>query len=165
MIREASIENERDAGAIVGIYNHYIENTIITFEETPVTANEMRSRISETVNGGFPWLVWEQEDEGVVGYAYAGIWKGRCAYRHSMETTVYLDPAVTGGGIGTQLYRSLLERLDDLSVHAVMGGIALPNTASIALHEKLGFSQVAHFKELGRKFGKWIDVGYWQRLG
>lgn len=108
-----------------------------------------------------PWLVALQGD-AVAGYAFATKWKGRCAYRFSVETTVYLDDAVRGNGIGTALYRDLLARLTSMGFHTAIGGIALPNDASVRLHEKLGYRKVAHFQQTGFKFGKWIDVGYWQ---
>ena len=108
-----------------------------------------------------PWLVAEQTDQ-VIGYAYASKWKERCAYRYSVESTVYLDPSFTGQGIGTKLYEALLAILQRNSIHIVIGGIALPNPASVALHERLGFNKVAHFKEVGYKFNRWVDVGYWE---
>lgn len=135
-------------------------HSAITFEERPVAPDEMTQRIAEVLEG-LPWLVWEEDGE-VGGFAYASKWKGRCAYRYSVESTVYLDPAATGKGIGLHLYRLLLANLRQQEVHTVIGGIALPNEASVALHEKLGFQKVAHFKEVGRKMEKWIDVGYWQ---
>jgi len=159
MIRKAETV---DAKTICGIYNHYVENTIITFEEQPVTVADMANRIRE-VTASFPWLVFERNRE-VVGFAYASRWKSRCAYRYSVESTVYLAPEVTGHGIGRQLYRELILALCDRAIHSVIGGIALPNPASIALHEKLGFEKVAHFTEVGRKFDQWIDVGYWELI-
>lgn len=150
-----------DAGAIADIYNHYIRETVVTFEEAPVTAAAMEARLEETVAEGLPWLV--AEDDGVVaGYAYASKWKGRCAYRFSVEVTVYLAPEAAGAGLGSRLYESLFEALRARSFHVVIGGIALPNAASVALHEKMGMTKVAHFSEVGYKFGNWVDVGYWQ---
>ncbi|HEV8248126.1 MAG TPA: GNAT family N-acetyltransferase, partial [Polyangiaceae bacterium] len=99
---------------------------------------------------------------GIVGYAYATRWRTRPAYRFSTEITVYLDPECRRLGIGSRLYEELLAKLQARGVHAAMAGIALPNEASVALHEKFGFSKVAHFKEVGFKFNTWIDVGYWQ---
>ena len=151
-----------DAEAIAPIYGHYVLNTTISFEEQPVPPSEMAQRIDEVLSASLPWLVAER-DGAVVGYAYAGKWKGRCAYRHSVESSVYVDPAFTGRGIGRQLYQVLLELLRERSIHVVIGGIALPNAASVALHEAMGFSKVAHFREVGYKFGQWIDVGYWQK--
>ena len=150
-----------DATAIAEIYNHYVRETVVTFEETQVSAAEMAQRIAD-VGACFPWLVWD--DEGVVGYAYASAWKTRSAYRFSVETTIYLAPGHDGRGIGSQLYRALLAELKTRSVHTVIGGVALPNPASIALHEKLGFRKIAHFAEVGWKLGRWVDVGYWQLI-
>jgi len=100
----------------------------------------------------------------LLGYCYASKWKGRCAYRYSVESTVYLSPDATGKGIGSKLYGTLLAELRQRQFHTVIGGIALPNPASVALHEKLGFEKVAQFRQVGNKFGRWIDVGYWQLL-
>lgn len=158
MIRTATAG---DADAIARIYNHYVANTIITFEEQAVSSEEMAARIAEVAAASPPWLVAEQ-DGRVVGYAYASKWKGRCAYRFSAECTVYLDPDCVGRGYGTQLYESLFAALRERGMHAVIGGVALPNPASVALHEKLGMRKVAHFGEVGYKFERWIDVGYWQ---
>ena len=151
-----------DAPAIVRIYNFYIRETVVTFEEEPVTAAEMADRIA-AVTALYPWLVWE-EAGAIAGYAYATPWKSRTAYRHSVEATVYLDLEMVGKGLGTSLYRALLQELRQLNVHTVIGGAALPNAASVALHEKLGFTKVAEFPEVGRKHGKWVDVAYWQMV-
>ncbi len=149
-----------DASSISEIYNHYVRHTPITFEEIPVAPGDMRSRILK-ITSALPWLVCE-EDRKLVGYAYASKWKERSAYRHSVEATVYLHPAAAGKGKGTELFSALLADLRARQAHCVMGGVALPNPASIALLEKFGFRKVAHFKEVGYKFGRWIDVGYWQ---
>jgi L-amino acid N-acyltransferase YncA len=159
-IRTATAE---DGAALASIYNHYISNTIVTFEEAALSAADMSARVAEISAAQLPWLV-AQSSAGVCGFAYASRWKGRCAYRYSVESTVYLDPAAVGRGLGTALYSRLLDRLEELGCHAVIGGIALPNAASIALHEKLGMRKVAHFAEVGFKFGHWVDVGYWQRV-
>jgi len=95
---------------------------------------------------------------------HASKWKGRCAYRFSVEATVYLKTGKLGKGIGTKLYTALLNDLRKRNIHAVIGGIALPNKESQYLHEKFGFKKVAHFTEVGYKFNKWIDVGYWELL-
>lgn len=158
MIRGAA---HRDFEDIARIYNHYVLNAIATFEEEPISAGEMAGRREAIESAGLPWLVAEQGGQ-VVGYAYAGKWSGRCSYRFSVESTVYVDPAAVGRGVGTALYKVLLDTLRDKSVHVVIGGIALPNAASVALHERLGFRKVAHFREVGFKFNQWIDVGYWQ---
>jgi phosphinothricin acetyltransferase len=159
MLRECT---EHDARRIADIYNYYVKNTIITFEEEPVMPATMLQRILD-IMAVYPWLVYE-EDGDIVGYAYADRWKSRCAYRHAVETSIYLDMTNRGQGIGTCLYSALLDSLKALSVHSIIGGIALPNTASVALHEKFGFEKVAHFKEVGWKFNAWVDVGYWELL-
>jgi phosphinothricin acetyltransferase len=158
MIRPATAN---DVEAIARIYNHYILNAIATFEEEPVSGSEIGGRIEAVEAAGLPWLASERDGQ-VVGYAYAGKWGGRCSYRFSVESTVYVDPAALGQGVGTALYRALLAALRDRSIHVVIGGIALPNPASVALHERLGFKKVAHFREVGFKFNQWIDVDYWQ---
>lgn len=154
---------ERDAGAIADIYNHYVLETIATFEEEAVSAAEMARRIRGVLDLPLPWLVAE-DDGRLLGYAYAVRWRARFAYRFSVESTIYLMPGQDGRGIGSQLYEALFSVLRDSGIHAVMGGIALPNPASIALHEKQGMKQVARFQAVGFKFGRWIDVGYWQKV-
>jgi phosphinothricin acetyltransferase len=152
---------ESDAQAIADIYNHYIKNTVITFEEQTISQNDIGERIEKVIGSGLPWLV--AEDNGaVIGYAYASKWNARSAYRHTVEISVYLSTASVSKGWGTQLYKAIFEILWQKSIHAVVGGITLPNPASIALHEKFGMKKVAHFKEVGYKFGQWLDVGYWQ---
>lgn len=154
----------KDAPAIANIYNYYILETTATFEETIISADEMASRIKATIALDLPWLVAENEDETVIGYAYASKWKGRCAYRFSVETTVYLAPDQSGKGLGRQLYERLFAELKSRDYHVVIGGITLPNPASVALHEKMGLTHMGTFKEVGYKFGRWIDVGYWQKI-
>jgi phosphinothricin acetyltransferase len=160
MLRAATIA---DAAAIAGIYNYHVLNTIVTFEEEMVATADMAQRITETNAAELPWLAWA-EDGAVLGYAYASKWKSRCSYRFSVESTVYLANTATGRGIGTQLYGALIATLKPKGIHAIIAGVSLPNPASVALHEKLGFAKVAHFKEVGWKFAQWIDVGYWERL-
>jgi L-amino acid N-acyltransferase YncA len=157
MIRDVRLS---DAEAICGIYNRYIKDTTITFEETPLTAEEMAVRI-KSITEKYPWLVY-LENETVIGFTHATKWKERSAYRYSVETGIYLDPEYTGRGIGAKLKEALLEKLKEKSVHSVICGIALPNPASVALCEKFGFEKIAHFKEVGFKLNKWVDVGYWE---
>lgn len=160
MIRSATTA---DADAIARIYNHYIANTIITFEEEQVSAEQMAGRIGDVLSAPLPWLVVEQSGE-VFGYAYADKWKTRSAYRFSVEITVYLKREFFCQGWGSRLYEALFATLKKRGIHVVIGVIALPNAGSITLHEKLGLKKVAHFEEVGFKFGKWIDVGYWQKV-
>lgn len=157
-IRSAS---PADAAVICAIYNPYIATTAITFEEEAVAEPDMAQRIADVEAAGLPWLVAEVGGK-VVGYAYATKWRVRPAYRYSVESTVYVDRAFIGQGIGRALYEVLLDELRRLGLHLVIGGIALPNEGSIGMHEKLGFRKVAHFAEVGMKFGRRIDVGYWE---
>ena len=157
MIRTATAA---DAGAIAAIYNHYVTSTTITFEEESVTQADMASRIA-SVSAQLPWYVYEH-DGAVTGYAYATPWRVRSAYRFSVETTVYVAPGCARQGIGLQLYSALIDALRCRGIQVVLGGIAQPNPASVALHETLGFEKAAHFKRVGRKFEQWIDVGYWE---
>ena len=159
MIREVK---STDGAEIAEIYNYYILNTTVTFEEEAITATDMAGRIAG-ITEKFPWLVYEKEGK-IIGYAYASAWRSRRAYRLSVETTVYLKNGISGKGYGTELYAELISRLQKMSLHAIIGGIALPNDGSIALHKKFGFEKAAHFNEVGFKFNRWIDVTYWQKI-
>jgi L-amino acid N-acyltransferase YncA len=150
-----------DADAIARIYNYYVEKTVITFEEEAVSAPDMAARIAEAQGLSLPWLVAEV-DGAIVGYAYARRWRPRSAYRYSAETTIYLAHGHEGRRIGTALYAALLPLLRERGIHVAIGGVALPNDASVALHEKLGFERVATFRQVGFKHGRWVDVAYWQ---
>jgi L-amino acid N-acyltransferase YncA len=157
MIRRCT---DADIPRVTAIYNHYVRETVVTFEETPLPVAEMARRVAE-VQQRFPWLVIESG--GVVaGYAYASLWKARSAYRFAAESTVYLAPDAVGRGLGRKLYSSLLEALPQCNVHRVLGCIALPNDASVLLHERLGFKKIGIFDEVGWKFDRWVDVGYWE---
>lgn len=157
MIRPAS---STDAQAIAAIYNPYVRDTTISFEEAPVSAAEMATRIAK-VTTDFPWLVWEEEGV-VLGYAYATTWRARHAYRFAVETAIYLASGRHGQGRGATLYRALLSELRQRGFHSALGCLALPNDPSIRLHEKLGFRKVGHMSEAGWKFGAWVDVGFWE---
>lgn len=159
MIRNA---DKGDSDAIAEIYNYYIEHSVISFEEKPVSGADMLRRVENVQEAGLPWLV-ALEDDVVVGYAYAAKWKERSAYRFCVETSVYLSKEMLGRGLGASLYEVIFTSLQEAGVHTVIGGIALPNPASVALHEKMGMKKVAHFEKVGFKFQQWHDVGYWQR--
>lgn len=159
MIRNVRPE---DAVSIWEIYNYYVQNTPITFEESPITPKDMEARIFR-VTETLPWLVCEEGRE-LIGYCSASPWKQRSAYRHSVELTVYLHPTCAGMGKGSEMLSALLAELRSRDIHSVIGGVALPNPASVALLEKFDLRKVAHFREVGYKFGQWIDVGYWQRV-
>ncbi len=152
-----------DAVPITAIYNHFVDHTVVTFEEERVSPVEFATRMTAVWAATLPFLVAEQDDR-IAGYAYASKWKERSGYRFSVEASVYLAPDAAGRGIGSRLYGALFPLLEARGVHAVMGGIALPNDASVALHEKFGMHKVAHFEQTGFKFDRWIDVGYWERI-
>lgn len=122
----------------------------------------MAERI-RTVGSKFGWLVYEVDGE-VAGYCYATPWRVRSAYRFSVETTVYVAPKFHRQGIARKLYAALIAALGDAGVRVLLAGIALPNEASVLLHEQLGFEKVAHLKQVGRKFDRWVDVGYWEMI-
>lgn len=159
MIRGATAA---DAAPVCCIYNHYVSHTVVTFEEQPLAIETMAERMDRVLTS-HPWLLFQDGGE-ILGYAYADAWKIRSAYRYSVESTVYLRPDAVGRGIGSQLYSALVRALRAQRVHAVIGGVALPNPASVALHQKLGFRPIGIFREVGWKFDRWIDVGYWQLL-
>ncbi|GHU72530.1 N-acetyltransferase [Spirochaetia bacterium] len=151
-----------DALAICGIYNYYITNTVVSFEERPVGAAEMEGRI-KNVTAKFPWFVWE-EDGTILGYAYVNTWKERISYRYSVEDSLYIKNGMEGKGIGNKLFAHLLEAVKQTDIHVVVAGITLPNEASVAIHEKFGFKKIAQFNEIGFKMDKWLDVGYWELI-
>ena len=151
-----------DVNELSEIYNHYVVTSIATFETEIISELEMLKRV-ETNSKKYPWLVLEIQQE-IVGYAYATAWKTRQAYAQTVESTIYLRENVQAKGLGYKLYSSLIEILQKQGLHAVLAGISLPNEPSIRLHEKLGFERAGTLKEVGNKFGRWIDVGYWQLI-
>lgn len=157
LIRKVKIE---DAKMISDIYSYYVDHTTITFEIVPPNLFEMERRIADTITS-FDWLVYEL-DKKIIGFAYYTKFKERKAYDFSCETTVYVHNQFTGQGIGSGLYRQLIDRLNQTQFAVAIGGIALPNKASIKLHEKMGFKNVGILKNVGRKFNTWIDVDYWE---
>ena len=148
-----------DASEVARIYNHYVRGSVATFEEVEVTPTEIRARM-RAICETHPWLVREEGGQ-LVGFAYARPWHTRSAYRHTVETTIYLDPERTGQQLGAPLYSELLGRLVALGTRRAVAVIALPNDPSVRLHERLGFQKAGHLTEIGYKQGRWIDVGHW----
>jgi L-amino acid N-acyltransferase YncA len=147
-----------DAAAVAAIYAPYVHDTAITFELDPPDADAMRSRIAAAP----AWLVGESE--GVVaGYAYAGPFAARQAYRWACEVSVYVDPGRRGAGLGTALYAALLEALTQRGLQVAVARITLPNDASLALHARFGFEPVGVHRRIGFKHGRWHDVSLHQR--
>ena len=160
-IRKVDVD---DSAYLADIYNHYVTNSISTFETEPVVAPEMERRVGQILSLGYPFLVAEDADSDILGYANLHPFKERAAYRHTAEISVYIKDAARGRGAGRALYERLLTGLDCSRFHTIIAGISLPNEASMKLHEEFGFRKTAILREVGRKFGNWIDVGYWQRI-
>jgi len=151
-----------DAPALLAIYAPLVESTAVSFEDVPPSAEEMAARIVATLRT-HPFLVAERQGT-IAGYAYAGRHRARAAYRLSADVSVYVATEGRRRGVGRALYSALLEELARRGFHAAFAGIALPNPASVALHEALGFTPVGVYREVGFKLGRWHDVGWWQRL-
>ncbi|MDR2621129.1 MAG: GNAT family N-acetyltransferase [Dysgonamonadaceae bacterium] len=152
-----------DAERIAEIYNYYIENTAITFDEIPVTEEKIRQKIEEILAKGYPYIVYE-EDGLLTGYAYINTWRPHSAYNITLETSIYLDVQHAGKGLGTKLYEVLIEESRKINIHSLIAVISLPNDLSRRLHEKFGFRLIGNFKETGVKFGRLIDVEFWQKI-
>jgi L-amino acid N-acyltransferase YncA len=148
-LRQATLA---DAEAIAAIYAPIVQNTCISFETEPPTPDQMRSRIAKSLERHC-WLVSEDEHERVSGYVYASQFRDRAAYRWSVETTAYVREDCRGSGIGKRLYMALLPRLLELGYYPVFAGIALPNPASVAVHEAVGFKPVGIYRNVGFKLG------------
>ena len=153
MIRKVSLD---DVPQIAAIYNYYIENTAITFETEKLTDDEMRRRIA-AIAADNPYFV-EDVDGIIIGYSYFHRWKEREAYKHSVETSVYVHPDHHHHGTGRKLMHALIDAAKDYDVHCMIACVTCPNEPSENLHHELGFKQVSLFKEVGKKFGQWLDV-------
>ncbi|MBJ7554989.1 Phosphinothricin N-acetyltransferase [Marinomonas spartinae] len=159
-IRPAVIE---DLAALTDLYNHYIVNTPTTFDIEPYTLESRAVWFSQfDTTGRYRLLVVEQDDE-VIGYACSSRFKPKRAYETSVEVSIYLDPNTKGRGLGTALYLELFELLEAEDVHRAYAGITLPNEASQIIHEKFGFESVGVYREVGRKFGQYWDVEWFEK--
>jgi phosphinothricin acetyltransferase len=150
-----------DVPAANTLTNHFIAHTAIHFGAAPASDAEFAA-VWEEGRARFPWLVAEY-DGRFAGYCKAGVWRARDAYARTVETGIYVGLDQQRRGVGRALYESLFDRLRAMGVHTVVAGIALPNEASVRLHEAVGFRAVGVFSEVGRKFDRWHDVGFWQR--
>jgi phosphinothricin acetyltransferase len=165
-IRSASAD---DFEAVARLTNHYIVHTPIHFGSEPVTGDALRAAW-ESGQGRYPFLVAvgaagaPGERPWLMGYAKAGRWRERAAYDRTAEVGIYVDPTVHGRGTGRALYAALIEACAAAGFHTLVGGIVLPNAASVALHASAGFERVGVFREVGFKLGAWRDVAWYQKM-
>jgi phosphinothricin acetyltransferase len=158
VIRHA--EADRDAPACAEVYAQYVRGSVVSFEETPPTAEQMATRIAR-IQATHPWLVAER-DGRVVGFAYGSLHHERAAYRWAADVSVYVHSAHHRLGLGRALYQALLAMLREQRLQIACAGVTLPNDASVGLHEALGFERVGVYRQIGYKAGAWHDVGWWQ---
>ncbi|CAN5321405.1 GNAT family N-acetyltransferase [soil metagenome] len=160
-IREAA---ERDIPDMREIYNYYVANSTVTFDEDALTLNEMRKKFRQVQQLNFPWLLAESPRGQVLGYAYVIPWKPKAAYRYTVENSIYLGAAATGKGLGKALMQELLDRSKAAGIKEVIAVIADKGAdASIAMHEKFGFKHVGHMGKVGFKFGRWLGTEMLQK--
>ncbi|MEA2643553.1 MAG: phosphinothricin acetyltransferase [Chloroflexota bacterium] len=152
-----------DLGAINDIYNHYVLQAHYTFDVEPLTTEARREWFAHYNTTGRHRLLVAVSEVAVVGFASSSRFRPKPAYETSVETSIYLAPEMAGRGAGARLYEHLFKLLEGEDVHRAYAGISLPNPASIALHERFGFRQVAHFTEQGRKFGRYWDVAWYEK--
>ncbi len=152
---------EDDAAAITALYAPIVNETAISFEKSPPNSHEVIARMLATPR--LPWLVAETAD-GLAGYAYASAHRQRPAYRWSVDASVYVDPGQQSQGVGRLLYEVLINEVRDLGYVSLFAGIALPNLASVKLHEAMGFMRVGVYRNVGYKSGSWRDVQWWHKV-
>src|SRR5581483_1354815 len=158
-IRDA--DAARDAAACAAIYGPYVDGSAVSFEEVAPTPEQLAERI-ESYTLGYPWLIAEDQDGNVAGFAYAGAHRARAAYRWAVEVSVYVHADHRRKGVGRQLYGTLMPLLARQGLMVALAGITLPNDASVALHEAVGFRPIGVYRGIGFKAGAWRDVGWWQ---
>lgn len=153
-----------DLDQLVEIYNHYVSNSHVTFDTQPFAIAARIHWFAQFADSGPHRILVAEKDHSVLGYASSSSFKPRAAYNSSVETSVYMHPDAIGQRVGHTLYSALLELLiEEPSLHRAYGGVALPNAASVDLHERLGFKQVATFHEVGFKFDKYWDVSWFEK--
>jgi phosphinothricin acetyltransferase len=160
-VRDATLS---DLPALTDIYNYFIVNTPITFDLQPYDADGRRSWFDEhSPDGRHRLLVAQDADGRLLGYASSSRWRPKAAYDTTVESSVYCRHGEAGKGVGSQLYAALFAAIADCDVHRIVAGMTLPNAASMALHERFGFTRVGEFAEVGRKFGKYWSVAWYER--
>lgn len=154
----------RDIPDMREIYNHYVANSTVTFDEEALTLAEMRKKYTHVADLKYPWLVAVSPAGNVLGYAYVTPWKPKAAYRFTVENSIYLGPASTGKGLGAALMVELLARSKAAGIKEVVAVIADRGAdASIRLHERFGFTQIGHMGKVGFKFGRWLGTVLMQK--
>lgn len=155
---------ERDVPDMLEIYNHYVANTTVTFDEDALTLKEMRHKLAAAKKLGHPWIVAESPSKQIIGYAGVTPWKQKAAYRYTVENSIYLSPAATGKGLGTALLDELIERCRDAGIKEIIAVIADRGAeGSIAIHRKFGFVEIGHMGKVGFKFGRWLGTVLMQK--
>ncbi len=157
MIRPFDIS---DLNAVLEIYNYYILNTTATFDLEALSSETFLEKTKRII-ADYPFIVLEENNE-ILGFAYGSRFRPKPAYNYVVESTVYVKHTAHGRQVGTALYAALLKDLRAANFHTVLGVLTIPNDASVRLHEKFGFKNVAHLKEVGLKFGEWQHIGIWQ---
>lgn len=160
-IRDAE---DQHIDGITAIYNDAVAHTTAIWNETQVDAANRMAWLADRRRAGYPVLVAVDENGAVLGYASFGDWRAFDGYRHTVEHSVYVRGDQRGAGIGRALMLALIERARDLGKHVMVAGMEAGNTASIRLHETLGFEQAGHLKQVGAKFGKWLDLAFLQLI-
>ncbi|MFC5501160.1 GNAT family N-acetyltransferase [Lysinimonas soli] len=155
---------ERDIPDMLAIYNHYVLNSTVTFDEDPLTLKEMRGKFRDVARLKYPWLVAVSPSGQVLGYSYVTPWKQKAAYRYTVENSIYLGAAATGKGIGKALMTRMLDDAKAAGVKEVIAVIADKGAeASIAMHTAFGFKEIGHMGKVGFKFGRWLGTVLMQK--
>ena len=157
MIRPVQLN---DTQVLLDIYNYYVLNTTANFDIEALSLQTFTDKLKSIITD-YPFIVYEENNE-ILGYAYGSRFRPRAAYNYVAESTVYVKHTEHGKQIGSKLYEALISLLKATNLHTVLGVLTIPNEASIKLHEKFGFKQVANLEEVGFKFGEWQNVGIWQ---
>jgi Sortase and related acyltransferases len=149
----------RDIPDMLEIYNHYVKNSTVTFDEDPLTLKEMRHKFADAERLGYPWLVAVSPSGQILGYAYVLPWKPKAAYRFTVENSIYLGAAATGKGLGKALMKELIPRAKAAGIKEIVAVIADKGAeASIKLHKDFGFKEIGHMGKVGFKFGRWLGT-------
>lgn len=153
-----------DLPAVRAIYNHYVANTVVTFDESPMTLRALRSKFAHMQKLGFPFIVAESPSGEILGYAYVYPWKEKAAYRYTVENSIYLGPAATGKGLGRALMAQLIERSKAAGIKEIVAVIADRGAdGSVRLHEQFGFKEIGRMGRVGFKFERWLGTVLMQK--